>query len=273
MLNKADLVEQIRAAHRKRVFLIKQRVRVGNALGAFIRTALGWSPNLPEKDRDKIKADAEAIVKKRGEGTEFAWIIAANDAACIKFDEAEAEIEKDLKKLVRQLPVWNSWGKHTRGISEMTIATIVGEAGDLSNYPKKGHLYQRMCIGFVDGDRQGKVASGGDSEEWIRHAYNPERRSRLFGYVGAPIIRMTERVDEKTGKLIEASPYRIAYDQRKAYEVEKVEAAGKKVVPAAKIPKADKENYVSEKHIHLAAQRWMEQRILKHLLQAWKRAD
>lgn len=272
MPNKAELVEQIRAAHRKRVFLIKQRIRVGNALGAFIRTALGWSLNLPIKDRDRIKAEVDAIIKKRGEGTEFAWIIAANDKACEEFDKAETTIVKKLEKLVEQLPVWQSWGQHTRGISKMVIATIVGEAGDLSNYPKKGHLYQRMCVGFVDGDRQGKVATGAAAEEWTRHGYNPERRARLFGYVGAPIIQMTERTSS-TGKLIEASPYRLDYDRRKAYEIAKAEAAGKKVVPAAKIPKVDKDNYVSEKHIHLATQRWMEQRILKHLLQAWKRAD
>jgi len=273
MLSKTDIIAQIRAEHRKRVFLIKQRVRIGNALGAFIRTQLGWSLDLPEKEREARKKQAQKIIDSKGEGTDFAWIIAANDAACAKYDEAEADIEKTLKKLVRQLPVWRSWAKQIIGLSELGVATIVGEAGDLSDYPKKGHLYQRMCVGFVDGKRQGGLSSDAPAAEWIEHGYNRERRSRLYAYVGVPFIKCVAHEATDTHAARDASPYRIEYDRRKAYEIEKAEAAGLIVAPAAKIPKGQTDKYVSEICIHRRAQRYMEQRLLKHLWQAWKRAD
>lgn len=267
MLSKIEIIDQIRAEHRKRVFLIKQRVRIGNSLGAFVRTQLGWSLDLPEKEREAIKKRADKILKDRGEGTEFEWLIAANDAACAKFDEAENDIEKTLKKLVRQLPVWRSWAQHVIGLSELGVATIVGEAGDLSNYPKKGHLYKRMGVGFVNGARQGGLPSTASAAEWIEHGYNRQRRSRLYAYVGVPFIKCVEQENRK------ASPYRLMYDKRKIYEVTQVEARGMTVSPAAKIPKAEADRYVSEKCIHFRAQRYMEQRLLRDLWKAWKRAD
>jgi hypothetical protein len=273
MLSKAELVHQIRAEHRKRVFLIKQRIRIGNALGAFIRVQLGWNLNLPEKERETIRKQAQKIVETKGVGTDFAWIIAANDAACSKYDEAEADIEKALKKLVRQLPVWETWAKHVIGLSELGVATIVGEAGDLSDYPKKGHLYKRMGVALVDGIRQGGLSKDASAADWIEHGYNRERRARLYGFIGVPLIKCTAREATDKQDARDASPYREAYDKRKAYEVAKVEAAGMSVVPAAKNTKAEADRYVSEMCIHRRSQRYMEQRLLKHILQAWKRAD
>lgn len=270
---KADVIDDIRAEHRKRLFLIKQRTRNTNALGAYIRRDLGWSADLPEKERETIRKKAEQIIKTNGAGTTFEEIIAAHNSACATFDKVEADIEKTLKKLVRELPVWKSWGKNTLGISELGIATIVGEAGDLSNYPKKGHLFQRMGVGFVDGERQGNLPATAPASEWIRHAYNRQRRSRLYAYVGVPIIKCTEREETDTSSARPASPYREAYDQRRTYEIAKAEAAGFKVAASKDIPAGESENYVSDMCIHRRAQRYMEQRLLKHLLQAWKRAE
>lgn len=273
MLTKIDLVAMIKYAHRERMFLIKLRTRNGNALGAFIRTQLGWSLDLPEKERDRIAKDASKIVSEKGVGTEFEWIIAANNDACSKYDAAEAEIELKLKKLVRELPVWKSWAKNVIGFGELGLATIVGEAGDLSNYPKKGHLYKRMGVGLVDDIRQGGLPAGAPAADWIEHGYNRERRARLYGYVGVPFVKCTAQPATDKRKARDASPYRVAYDERKAYEINKATAAGLLVKPAAEIPKASADKYVSEMCIHRRSQRYMEQRLLKHLLQAWKRAE
>lgn len=256
MLTKFEIVDRIRYEHRKRCFLIKQRVRIGNALGAFVRTQLGWSLSLPEADRDRIKKQAETIIAKRGKDTEFEWIIAANDAACAHFDQAEESIKKALVKLVRQLPVW-AWAKGVVGLGELGVSVIVGEAGDLSDYPKKGHLYKRMGVGMVGDIRQGGLPAGAPAAAWIEHGYNRERRARLYGFIGTALLKQ--------------GPYREAYLKRKAYEVAKV--APREVVPAAKIPKARAAEFVSEMCIHRRAQRYMEQRLLKHILQAWKRCD
>lgn len=273
MPTKIDLVDAIVVEHRKRVFLIKQRVRIGNALGAFIRTQLGWSLNIPEKEREAIRKQAEKIVDAKGVGTDFEWIITANNQACESFDKSETDIEKTLKKLVHGLPVWQTWAKNVIGLSELGVATIVGEAGDLSNYPKKGHLYKRMGVALVDDIRQGGLPRDAPAAAWIEHGYNRERRARLYGFIGVPLIKCTAQPATDTRKARDASPYREAYDKRKLYEIAKVEAAGMTVKPASEIPKAEADRYVSEMCIHRRSQRYMEQRLLKHLWQAWKRAD
>lgn len=257
-LNVNELVALIRDQHRQRMFLIKQRIRCGNALGAYIRTCLGWAADLPEADRERIRKEAEEIVKSAGEGTVFAMIIAADRAAQAKYEEAEKDIEKALEKLAKRLPVWSFWAKSVQGFGALGLATIVGEAGNLSDYPKKGHLWKRLGVGLVDGIRQGGLPSTATADEWIAHGYNRERRARLYGYVGTALINQ--------------GPYRDYYLLRKDIERQKAESAGLTVAPSKKIPTTRKAEFMSDLHVHRRAQRKTEKRLLRDLLAAWKKS-
>lgn len=64
-------VRNIRSHHRRRRFAMEQRKAMDNALGAFLRTQLGWSRDLPKAESDTIKkrvqeliAIGEALVKR-----------------------------------------------------------------------------------------------------------------------------------------------------------------------------------------------------------------
>lgn len=275
----AAIVAAIRYHHRTRRYAMAQRKRADLSLGAFLRLALGWRKDAPADERKRISAQAQALIKageaetKKGEAdtdepayAEWRHVILASIAARKPFDDVEKAATKAMERLAETLPVWQ-WAEPIKGFSARGLATIVGEAGDLGTYPKKGHLWKRMglaVIGAGDGIndvRQGNAGRNASKEDWIAHGYNAERRAMMF-VIGDTLV--------KTNK--PENPYRAVYDRRKAQERAKAEAKGLAIVPAAKIPQRKPDGYVAEGTIHLRAQRYMEKRLLRDIWQAWRAA-
>ncbi|MER9875610.1 hypothetical protein [Mesorhizobium sp. M0195] len=273
------LCDGIRYYYRQRAFAMEQRKRANLALGSFLRMALGWSLAQAAADRDAIKAKAanllkigEAVSLQAGkpnlevipgsDGAEYAeWrdLIAASIKARAPFDQVEAATKKEMARLASQLPAWAAFGEGVKGFGAASLAAIVGEAGNLSAYPKKGHLWKRMGVGLVDGVRQGDLPRTASKAAWIAHGYNRQRRSAMWN-IGDAMI--------KTGEA-----YREVYLARKAFEQAKATEAGLIVAPSAKIPAKRAAEFISDGHIHRRAQRYMEKRLLRDLLQAWKRCE
>lgn len=254
----ADTIGEIMFLHRQRNFAMGQRKRAGLALGAYLRTMLGWRADLPEAERRHIAATAAAWMKGEGEGDEFSAfqpMIEASRTATAPWDAIEAESTKRMEKLARHLPVWAAWAEAQRGFGARSLAVIVGEAGDLANYPSKSHLWKRMGLAVIDGVRQGAPGAGATAEDWVEHGYRPARRSAMF-VIGDVLV--------KSG-----AHYRDVYLARKAYERAQFEAAGFAVLPSAKITKSLKASSVSDGWVHRRAQRYMEKRLLRDLWQAW----
>lgn len=165
------------------------------------------------------------------------------------FSQQRSEIEKRLEQDAKQLPI----AEHIKSVSGLgwgSAAAIIGEAGDLSQYPKKGHLWKRMGLAVINGERQRKKANAVDA---LIQGYNPVRRSIMW-VVGDCIIRsQSERFDKQTGQVKkEAGPLRKTYDARKAYELERGIPTG---------------------HAHNRAKRYMEKKILKDMWQAWNQSN
>jgi hypothetical protein len=161
--------------------------------------------------------------------------------------------EGKLRALAKKLSIY-SFVQSTRGFGEIGLAQIVGKCGDLSNYSNPAKVWKRMGLGIVDGKRQQCIA--GDAALAIRHGYSPRRRSTMF-VIGDSLLKCQ-------------GPYREIYLARKAYEVQKAEAAGLTVKPAAQIKKGEADKCMSQGHIHARAQRYMEKRLLRDLWIAWK---
>lgn len=285
-------IDKIIEAHRERMFAMNSRKRMDLALLAYLRLALGWSRKLGKPERDAIASRAKALVEhgerllanmavevdniereKDGKApkklkalepqdpayAEHSTIIEATVRARTPFDKIEADRTKRLDKLARDLPVWNSWAKDVRGLGAVSLATIVAEAGDLSKYPDHSKLWKRLGLAVIDGRRQGGLPKSASKEDWIAHGYSRQRRSFMF-VIGDVLVKQGEC-------------YREVYLARKEMERAKAEAAGLIVAPAAKIPEKRAAEFVSDGHIHRRAQRYMEKRLLKHLWQAWRRAE
>lgn len=144
-------------------------------------------------------------------------------------------IEAELRKLGAQLPIVE-WAENTRGLSVFGIAMIVGECGDPTSYRSEAALWKRMGVAVMpNGQRQRLVA--GDAEAAVENGYNPRRRSVLFR-VGSALVKCAN------------GPYREFYLREK-------------------MRLADLHPDRTKKHLHLAAQRHMEKRLLRDLRRAW----
>lgn len=263
----AETLYALKHHHRRRNFAMEQRKRADLALGAYLRMHFGWHAGLPAGERSAITRRASALIKdgermaKTGEvpdDPEFDLLedmIAAALQARAPFAAVEKSAEKEMARLAKSLPVWTDFAEGVRGLGAISLAVILAETGDLSDYPKKGHVWKRLGLAVINGVRQGGLRKTASAEEWIVHGYNRQRRSRIF-VIGDVLI--------KQGDL-----YRQVYLDRKEYERRAAEALGLIVAPAAKIPAKDRALYVSDGHIHRRAQRYMEKRLIRDLWQAW----
>lgn len=235
-----EAIAHIRYWHRQRVFAMEQRKRLDLAAGSFLRLMLGWSRDLPEKERAAIAKRVSEIVDDPA-GTEWEAVVAASVAARAPFASIEARAVKEMSRLAETLPVWSAFGDGVRGFGAASLAVIVAEAGDISLYANPGKLWKRMGLAVMGDVRQGGLPKNASAEAWIEHGYNRQRRSRMWN-IGDALIK-----GNRDGQ------YRTIYLARKEYELARD--------PEMKPIKA-----------HRRAQRYMEKRLLKNLWQAWRRA-
>lgn len=176
------------------------------------------------------------------------------------------QTEKMLEKLAKQLPVW-PWVEAVRGFGPLSLAAIVGEAGDLGNYAGPAKLWKRMGLAVINGGRQ-RCVSGADA---IVHGYSPQRRSMVWN-IGECLIK-------------QQGEYREIYLARIVTEVEKAHAEGLDVVTttAATVESWEKrglpaplkvtkstDQHRTAGHIHNRAKRFAEKRLLRNLWRAWR---
>lgn len=147
-------------------------------------------------------------------------------------ETARKQVEKRLAKLAAELPA-AAWVAKTRGFGIASLAALVGEAGDLSDYSTVAKLWKRMGLAVMPSGRQRKVTGA----EGIEHGYSPARRSVVWA-IGDCIIKA-------------GGPYKELYNTRKEYEAPRVE---------------------TKMHAHNRAKRYMEKRILRDLWLTWTRS-
>ena len=293
--NLPALISAIQTHHRQRVFAMEQRKRLDLSATAFVRNVLGFSTALPADERKAITERANALMdtlearyrkqqlnRMRDDGEistaqhrqrtksldtdsddPLLDMLEAPIFATMQgreaFDRLEADDTKELERLGKQLPIWSEFAD-VPGIRGQTLATILGEAGDLSRYANPGKLWKRMGLALVGGNRQGAPGKNATKDDWIEHGYSPSRRSRMWN-IGQALVKTTH------------SPYRQVYLDRKQVELDKAEAEGLTVKPAAQIKKAEQDQCRSVGHVANRAQRYMEKRLLKDVWQAWRRAN
>lgn len=149
--------------------------------------------------------------------------------------------EKFLRPLARKLPVWQ-WVGSVHGFGEIGLTQIIGEAGDLWEYPTYDRLWKRFGLACIDGERQHRVKgrSKADKEKAIRFGFSPTRRS-IIHVIGDSLMK-------------KQNPYRDLYLERKALE-------------AWRYPEAKKGQH------HMRALRYMEKRLMRDLWRAWRKAE
>lgn len=250
-----------------------------NKAKAITRRQLNWYSGDADDVRKGINARAAKIVDTIFAGKP----LAADDAetvagiflSLIIFRKMAApaidgvkQIEKAMARLAATTP-GRGFVEQQRGASLKGLGVLLGEAGNIANYPKPGHLCKRFGVApFVkDGTAHAcstwRMQGGLTSKEWADRErgpkYNPHRRAELYAVIGDSLIRAK-------------GAYYDLYLERKDYERRCAEARGLRVMPAARIPAKDRDGYMSDMHIHMRAKRYMEQRFLIDLWKAWRAA-
>jgi len=184
------------------------------------------------------KKEAEGLYKSAMNGGEHEMAATAYLAmhplieARKGIETARLQVEKRLLVLAKDMPVAD-WTEGVRGVGLLSIAGIVGEAGDLGNYSNPAKLWKRMGLAVIGGERQRKK----EGAAGIEHGYNPARRS-LMWTIGDCIIRA-------------GGPLKELYNERKVYEAPRVK---------------------TKMHAHNRAKRYIEKRLLRDLWRAWRAA-
>lgn len=268
-----QLISNLRYHHRMRCFAMDSRKMLDLRCGSHLRMLLGWRKDKPEAERKRIATEASALMKM-SEPDRFQNMIVGTRLAREPFDGMEDENKKAMAALIKPLPIWADFAKSVRGFGEVSLAVILAEAGDLSNYDGISKLWKRM--GLAPG--QNRVPPGLSKEDrsaaWIERGYSPRRRSHMF-VIGETLlkaqIRKAKDADgNDTGERVALGPYGEALLHRKRHTQQThpewwCDKDGN--------PKVDKETgRPMSAHGNADAQRCVEKRLLRDLWRAWRRS-
>lgn len=160
--------------------------------------------------------------------------------------------EKAMERLAKELPAV-SFVESVHGFGIGSLAAVVGECGDLSNYSTHSKLWKRMGLAPLNGKAMATWRSKGGltSDQWQEAGYSPSRRSIAWN-IGACVMKaQSAKIDKETGEVLKpAGPYRVLYDQRKELELTRCETKG---------------------HANARALRYLDKRILRDLWKAWRK--
>jgi hypothetical protein len=254
-------IDVIRETHRRRQDLHRAEKSLTLQIKAICRRLCGgalaaqWKAGeISEADyrkRTKVEADKlyTAVVKEQPHPLFLGATL--NTASFFEaraiFEKQRAATEKALERLAKTMPV-AAWVASVKGLGLGSLAAIIGEAGDLSNYATHSKLWKRLGLAVIDGERQRRVP--GDAA--LAHGYSPTRRAIVWNIGQCVIKAQSAKVDKETGEVLRtAGKYRLVYDVRKQFELERG------------IPKA---------HAHNRATRYMEKLVVRDLWRAWRDA-
>jgi hypothetical protein len=234
MTTETEITARNRDYHKQRRFAMKIQQKLDRALESFVRVnATKWHPELDETERKKINAEVKAIIEalRKGQKTTLpetvelliARAVATSDKARVSADEMRKENELKMEHLAQQLQVW-PWVESVHGAGALGLATIVAEAGDISNYPNVAKLWKRLGFAPFDGHagstwkretwRPRKLTA----DEWTEHPFSGERYA-LIHQIAVWLVN-TQLVGKKktaSGESEAKGPYGEVYVMRRKH--------------------------------------------------------
>lgn len=192
-------------------------------------------------------------------------------------------LERELELLVLDLPVVE-WLTKINGVGVGSLAAIIGQTGNLWNYPTVRKLWKRLGLGVGDDGRRQRNVPGSSETERLLNGYNGERRSVVWNVGTSIMFAQSARVDKTTGEIKrEAGPWRKIYDDRRAYEEAKndkgdyaafaemlLKTSG--VGKTTESYKAYSQGRLPKAHLKNRAQRFMEKQFIKQLWLEWRKS-
>lgn len=226
-LTRTEVVNFIRAEHRRRRFAMKVQQKLDRALESFVRrNCTDWTFDADEKARKAFNEQTLAIIKaaKADEGDPvIVELVKATDLGRAPFDAMRKAAEKKMAELAETLPV-AAWIESVHGAGMPGMSTIVAEAGDLSNYPNPAKLWSRLGYAPYDGfagsswKRVTRRPRALTADEWIEHPFAGERYALMFS-ISDSLWRAQwisgKKSDTEEG--VPDGPYGEVYSRRRAH--------------------------------------------------------
>ncbi len=237
----SDLAAQLQSLQRQRAIVLKSRNMQATRLQAIVAGTLGYHSSMPEKDRARKFTEASALIKAVAAGEAdppLKNVILVTLQGIDAFNGEKDVLEKQMVATAKQLPV-AAWVKspEQRGFGLLFLAIVIGETGNLANYPNPAKVWRRLgCAPWsFDGQthmgatwragKEGKLPAS----EWEQFGYSPRRRSIAF-LIGEGIVKQNGAAagEEENGESKSETdvgsappprlcgPYRQRYDEAKA---------------------------------------------------------
>ena len=241
MTEQSELCAAIQELYRQRQDLHRAELRLTYQIQAVCRRFVRGDLTASRKLYTSLEGGASHPLTQQAR-----LVTSALSSAREAIKAGRADVETALVHSAMNLPIWPRV-RATRGLGALSVACLVGETGDLTNYGSHSKLWKRLGLAVIDGQAQRRV--GGP--EATRQGYSPSRRSLVWN-IGSLMLRaQSPRGATHRQPAREPGRFRLGYDARKAYEL------------ANGLPKA---------HAHNRAKRYMEKKLVRNIWRAWREA-
>lgn len=284
LLPRPEVVRQLVNAERAYVVTMKSRIKLENSLLSVVAVKMGYRPGDDPAERLEMFRKAQEIIDAIAADAAdadlgMAALVKTSRLSIDEFVAMEEATEKVLEKMVKQLPALVAWLElpAQRGFGLKSVGKIVGETGDLAEYPGPRSVWRRM--GCAPWEFRGETRMGSSwkkdqrrslpADEWVSYGYSPRRRS-IMHVVGESLIKLNFLPGGAPG------PYRKRYDEAKAahlkahpQECKACKGTGKKARSGAEC-EVCKGSGASAMWAHRHAHLLMVKLALKELWRAWR---
>jgi len=207
---------ELQRLQRERAYHLKSRIMVYNRLQAAVAGQLGYCSALKEGERLKLFKRADEEIKKIASGEAssngYGNLVLPTMMSVDTFGSQVDMLEEEMHTVAKTLPT-AAWVEEPeqRGFGIHLFAVLIGETGNLANYPLPGKLWKRMgCAPYeVDGvmhmgstwRKPGLLKKNGTSakmhaENWTEFGYSKRRRSIAY-LIGENLMKINKSIYRK----------------------------------------------------------------------------
>lgn len=200
------LCRQIQELYRRKVATLEIRKNLDNQLGSYVARELGDHGGLAKEERVALRKKADKLIVAIEKGSvpadqqdvanRISGLVINSRISRQGFQVFLNGLEKKMCALADTLgPA--EWIKQIRGVGILSLATIVGECGDLSNYANPGKLWKRLGLAPFNGKMPSTWRYGNEgtltADQWTDLGYSPRRRSAAW-MIGWAIMMQNDGV-------------------------------------------------------------------------------
>lgn len=212
-----DTIQGLCELQRKRISILKSRIMIENRTISTVATFLGFATSMEEEERKARFDEARKIIELVNKEKELKdldqrqsdfikSLVGSSYQAVDGFQLGLELLEKDIVKSAKLLPIAD-WVQETdqRGFGLKSFGIIIGETGNISNYPNPAKLWSRM--GCAPYQSKGETLAGAtwksrtgnrdknvhklSTKEWEDYGYSPRRRSVMY-VIGECLLKLNK---------------------------------------------------------------------------------